>query len=67
MSRLWGILIVAGAVAVAVAVMLLIRRGAPPGGYFADSDRASGVFGDETRAVLDDTAPVPCDPAGVAP
>jgi hypothetical protein len=38
-------LVVGGAVAVAVAVMLLIRRGAPPGGYFSDSDRASGVFG----------------------
>jgi hypothetical protein len=44
-SLLWGILTVAGAVAVAVAVMLLIRRGAPEGGYFSDSDRASGVFG----------------------
>jgi len=42
---LWGILIVVAAVAVAVGVMLLIRRGAPEGGYFSDSDRASGVFG----------------------
>jgi hypothetical protein len=45
MSVLWGLLIVAAADAVAVAVMLLIRRRAPTGGYFSDSDRASGVFG----------------------
>jgi hypothetical protein len=45
MNIFWGILVVVGAVAVAVAAMLLIRRGAPPGGYFSDSDRASGVFG----------------------
>jgi hypothetical protein len=44
-SLFWSILIVLGAVAAAVAAMLLVRRGAPPGGYFADSDRASGVFG----------------------
>src|SRR6187397_367270 len=25
--------------------MLLVRRGAPEGSYFADGDRASGVFG----------------------
>jgi hypothetical protein len=30
---------------VAIAVMLLVRRGAPDGGYFNDGDRASGVFG----------------------
>jgi hypothetical protein len=41
----WNIVVVVGAVTVAVAVMLLVRRGAPPGGYFSDSDRASGVFG----------------------
>jgi hypothetical protein len=45
MSVLWGLLIVAAADAVAVAVMLLVRRRAPEGGYFSDSDRASGVFG----------------------
>jgi hypothetical protein len=45
MGALWGLLIVAAADAVAVAVMLLIRRRAPEGGYFSDSDRASGVFG----------------------
>ncbi len=30
---------------VAVTAMLLVRRGAPDGGYFADGDRAAGVFG----------------------
>jgi hypothetical protein len=41
----WAILIVVAADAVAITVMLLIRRRAPEGGYFSDSDRASGVFG----------------------
>jgi len=41
----WGIVIVLGADAAAVALMLAIRRRAPEGGYFSDSDRASGVFG----------------------
>jgi hypothetical protein len=45
MSALWGLVIVAAADAVAVGAMLLIRRRAPEGGYFSDSDRASGVFG----------------------
>lgn len=45
MSLLWNTLILVGAVAVAVAVMLLVRRGAPDGSYFTDGDRASGVFG----------------------
>jgi Protein of unknown function (DUF4239) len=45
MSTFVGILILLAAVAVAVAVMLFIRRRAPDGGYFSDSDRASGVFG----------------------
>jgi len=36
---------VAVAASAAVTVMFLIRRRAPVGGYFADSDRASGVFG----------------------
>jgi protein-S-isoprenylcysteine O-methyltransferase Ste14 len=31
--------------AVTVSAMLLVRRGAPEGSYFADGDRASGVFG----------------------
>ena len=45
MNLLYGFLIVAGATAVAVAAMLLVRRRAPEGSYFADGDRASGVFG----------------------
>jgi hypothetical protein len=40
-----GGLIVVGVTALAVAAMLLVRRGAPDGSYFADGDRASGVFG----------------------
>ena len=45
MNLLWasGILVVADALA--IAALLLIRRGAPAGSYFADGDRASGVFG----------------------
>ena len=45
MNLVWGALIVAGVAGVAVTAMLLVRRGAPDGGYFADGDRASGVFG----------------------
>jgi Protein of unknown function (DUF4239) len=45
MNVLWGFLITAGAAAVAISVMLLVRRRAPEGSYFADGDRASGVFG----------------------
>jgi len=41
----WGVLIVLGATALSVAAMLLVRRRAPDGGYFADGDRAAGVFG----------------------
>jgi hypothetical protein len=37
--------LVAAATSVAVAIMLLVRRQAPEGGYFEDGDRASGVFG----------------------
>jgi len=44
-NLLWGFLITAGATALAVAVMLLVRRRAPEGSYFKDGDRASGVFG----------------------
>ncbi len=33
------------ATAVAVAALLLVRRRAPEGGYFADGDRAAGFFG----------------------
>jgi hypothetical protein len=44
-NLVWAVLIVAAAVAIAVAAMLLVRRNAPEGGYFADGDRAAGVFG----------------------
>ena len=40
-----GALVVVAVTAVAVAVMLLMRRSAPEGSYFTDGDRASGVFG----------------------
>src|SRR5436190_12396871 len=45
MNLVWGILITAGVTAVTVTAMLLVRRRAPPGSYFSDGDRASGVFG----------------------
>ena len=45
MSIVWGTVIVVGVAAVAVAAMLLVRRGAPEGSRFADGDRAAGVFG----------------------
>jgi len=37
--------IVLGATGIAVAAMLIVRRTAPDGSYFADGDRAAGVFG----------------------
>lgn len=37
--------IVVAVTAVAIAVMLLVRRRAPDGSYFHDGDRAAGVFG----------------------
>ncbi len=45
MNVVWAFLITAAVTAVAVAAMLLVRRSAPEGGYFADGDRAAGVFG----------------------
>jgi hypothetical protein len=45
MNVLWAVLITAAATAAAVGAMLLVRRRAPEGGYFADGDRAAGVFG----------------------
>src|SRR3954447_3480425 len=45
MNLVLGLLITAGATAVAVAAMLFVRRRAPDGSYFQDGDRASGVFG----------------------
>jgi hypothetical protein len=41
----WAALIVLVVTATAVTAMLLVRRRAPDGSYFADGDRASGVFG----------------------
>ena len=38
-------LIVLAVAAVAIGVMLLVRRSAPAGSYFEDGDRAAGVFG----------------------
>ena len=45
MNLLWAALIIAAVTTVAVTAMLIARRRAPEGGYFADGDRASGVFG----------------------
>jgi len=45
MSFFWAILIVGLAIALAVAALLLVRRRAPDGSFFADGDRAAGVFG----------------------
>ena len=45
MNVVWAILIIAGACAVAVTALLLVRRRAPEGGFFEDGDRAAGVFG----------------------
>ena len=45
MNLLFAALIVAATTAIAVTAMLFVRRRAPEGSYFADGDRASGVFG----------------------
>jgi hypothetical protein len=45
MSVVWASVIVGGVAACAIAAMLLVRRRAPEGSYFADGDRAAGVFG----------------------
>ena len=45
MNIVWAALIVLAATAIAVAAMLAVRRRAPEGSYFADSDRAAGIFG----------------------
>jgi hypothetical protein len=44
-NLVWAALIIFVVSAAAVAVMLLVRRGAPEGSRFTDGDRASGVFG----------------------
>ena len=45
MSILGASAIVVAVATVAIAAMLLVRRRAPEGSYFADGDRAAGVFG----------------------
>jgi hypothetical protein len=45
MNIVWAVLVIGGAVAVAVAALLLVRRRAPEDGFFQDGDRAAGVFG----------------------
>jgi hypothetical protein len=45
MSLIAAAVIVVVADAAAIAVLLFVRRRAPEGSYFADGDRASGVFG----------------------
>ncbi len=42
---LWAALIIIAVSAVAITVMLAVRRRAPEGSYFADGDRAAGIFG----------------------
>jgi hypothetical protein len=44
-TQLWAVLIVVGALVFGIGAMMLVRRRAPEGSYFADGDRASGVFG----------------------
>ena len=45
MNVAWAVVIIAGAVALSVTALLLVRRSAPEDGYFEDGDRAAGVFG----------------------
>jgi multisubunit Na+/H+ antiporter MnhB subunit len=45
MNVLWAALITICVTTAAVGAMLLVRRRAPEGSYFADGDRASGIFG----------------------
>jgi len=45
MNVIWGLLVAAAVTTVAVLAMLFVRRRAPEGSYFADGDRAAGVFG----------------------
>jgi hypothetical protein len=45
MNLVWATLAIAATASIAVAAMLLVRRNAPEGSYFADGDRAAGVFG----------------------
>jgi hypothetical protein len=45
MNVVWGVLVTSAVVAIAATAMLLVRRRSPEGGWFADVDRAAGVFG----------------------
>ncbi|MET0997922.1 MAG: hypothetical protein ABWX73_04320 [Marmoricola sp.] len=45
MNLLLGLAMLLAATALTVTAMLLVRRRAPDGSFFADGDRASGVFG----------------------
>ncbi|HET9602517.1 MAG TPA: hypothetical protein VFP08_13045, partial [Acidimicrobiales bacterium] len=45
MNVLIGAVVVGVAAALSIVAMLTVRRRAPDGGYFADGDRAAGVFG----------------------
>jgi Protein of unknown function (DUF4239) len=45
MNLVWAIPVIVATAGLAVAAMLLVRRGAPEGSRFTDGDRASGVFG----------------------
>jgi hypothetical protein len=40
-----ALIVIAASAGLAIAAMLLVRRGAPDGSYFNDGDRAAGVFG----------------------
>jgi hypothetical protein len=45
MNVVWAALIVIAAAAVAITAMLVVRRRAPEGSFFADGDRAGSIFG----------------------
>jgi hypothetical protein len=45
MNVVFGFVVTIVVAAIAIAAMLFVRRRAPEGSYFADGDRASGVFG----------------------
>ena len=45
MNLVGALLILVVVTGATVTAMLLVRRGAPEGSYFADGDRAAGVFG----------------------
>src|SRR3954467_10994343 len=45
MNIVLALLVTAVLTTITVSAMLLVRRRAPEGSYFADGDRASGVFG----------------------